>query len=150
MLEIEVYEIRGKCPVYKVGDKIVVDDPKIVLEKTDALCTHALSSLLHYTLVLDRGADSVELGLSKPEDRFKWFLASMLFAKRISAETAKKTYRQFEREGLTIHFYADIADIHVAKAYAGSCQCSKKSPWITVDLKCNCERTSLNSHYGLV
>jgi len=69
MLEIEVCEVRGKCPVYKVGDKIVVDDPVIVLEKTDALCTHALSSLLHYTVALERGADSVELGLSKPEDR---------------------------------------------------------------------------------
>lgn len=69
MLEIEVCEVRGKCPVYKVGNKIVIDDPEIVLEKTDALCTHALSSLLHYTLVLERGVDPVELGLSKPEDR---------------------------------------------------------------------------------
>jgi uncharacterized repeat protein (TIGR04076 family) len=68
MLEIEVVEVRGRCPVYKVGDKIVVDDPEIVLEKTDALCTHALSSLLHYVLVLERGASPVELGLSKPED----------------------------------------------------------------------------------
>ena len=69
MLEIEVVEVRGFCPVYKVGDKIVVDDPEIVLEKTDALCTHALSSLLHYVVALERGADPVELGLSKPEDR---------------------------------------------------------------------------------
>jgi uncharacterized repeat protein (TIGR04076 family) len=69
MLEIEVAEVRGHCPVYKVGDKIVVDDPEIVLERTDALCTHALSSLLHYVLVLERGANPVELGLSKPEDR---------------------------------------------------------------------------------
>lgn len=46
---------------------------------------------------------SAELGfdLSKPEGRFKWFLASLLFAKRISAEIAKKTYRKFEEEGLT-------------------------------------------------
>ena len=43
MLEIEVHEIRGYCPVYKKGDKIVIDDPEIVMEKTDALCTHALS-----------------------------------------------------------------------------------------------------------
>ena len=69
MLEIEVCEIRGKCPVYKVGDKIVIDDPKIVLRETDALCTHALSSLLHYVLALEEGADPVKLGLSKPEDR---------------------------------------------------------------------------------
>jgi len=46
---------------------------------------------------------SAELGLdlSKPEDRFKWFLASLLFAKRISADIAKRTYRKFEEEGLT-------------------------------------------------
>ena len=69
MLEIEVVEIRGTCPVHKVGDKIVVDDPKIMLSKTDALCTHALSSLLHYVLALELGADPVSLGLSKPSDR---------------------------------------------------------------------------------
>ena len=69
MLEIEVCEIRGKCPVYKVGDKIIVDDPKIVLRETDALCTHALSSLLHYVLVLEEGVDPVKLGLSRPLDR---------------------------------------------------------------------------------
>jgi len=49
VLEIKVYEIRGNCPVYKVGDKIVVDDPRILLDRADALCTHALSTLLHYT-----------------------------------------------------------------------------------------------------
>jgi uncharacterized repeat protein (TIGR04076 family) len=69
MLEIEVIEVRGSCPVYKVGDKMVIDDPKIVLEKTDALCTHALSSLLHYVIALEEGVDPVKLGLSKPQDR---------------------------------------------------------------------------------
>lgn len=45
---------------------------------------------------------SGELGLNlgKPKDRFKWFLASMLFAKRISAEIAKRTYTEFERAGI--------------------------------------------------
>jgi hypothetical protein len=39
--------------------------------------------------------------LVNAEDRFKWFLASVLFAKRISAETAKQTYFYFEQEELT-------------------------------------------------
>jgi endonuclease III len=45
---------------------------------------------------------SQELGLDlKTEaDRFKWFLASILFAKRISSEVAKRTYREFEKEGI--------------------------------------------------
>ena len=69
MLEIEVHEIRGKCPVYKVGDKMVIVGPKIVLEKTDAVCVHALSTLLHYVVALEEGANTVKLGLTKPEEK---------------------------------------------------------------------------------
>jgi endonuclease III len=45
---------------------------------------------------------SQELGidLKTEEDRFKWFLVSILFAKRISSEVAKRTYREFEKEGI--------------------------------------------------
>jgi endonuclease III len=55
---------------------------------------HALQRLQSYS-------DELGLDLTKPEDRFKWFLASVLFAKRISAETAKETYLYFEQEELT-------------------------------------------------
>ena len=46
---------------------------------------------------------SQEFGLDlwKVEDRFKWFLASILFAKRISARIAMATFREFENAGLT-------------------------------------------------
>lgn len=67
MIEITVHEIRGNCSVYTEGDKIVIDDPEINLERSDALCTHALSTLLHYTTALEHGASTVELGLSKEE-----------------------------------------------------------------------------------
>jgi len=69
MLEIDVVEIRGKCPVHKVGDKIMIEGARVALDKTDALCTHALSTLLHYVVALDEGADPLKLGLTKPEDR---------------------------------------------------------------------------------
>jgi len=69
MLEIEVCEIRGKCPVYRVGDKIVIEGPRILLNKSDALCTHALSSLLHYVVAFQEGADPVRLGLCKPGEK---------------------------------------------------------------------------------
>jgi endonuclease III len=52
-------------------------------------------------LKLQSYSDELGLDLNKPEDRFKWFLASVLFAKRISAETAKETYLYFEQEELT-------------------------------------------------
>jgi len=65
MLEIEVCEIKGKCPVHKVGDKIVIDGPKIVMGQTDAACVHALSSILHYVVALEENIDPRKLGLSK-------------------------------------------------------------------------------------
>jgi uncharacterized repeat protein (TIGR04076 family) len=74
MLEIVVHEIRGKCPVYKVGDKITIKDPEIVLERTDALCTHALSTLLHYVLILEHDWCPVKLGLTKPGDEENAYL----------------------------------------------------------------------------
>ena len=38
MLEIVVHEIRGYCPVYKVGDKIVIDDPTLFLFRKKKTC----------------------------------------------------------------------------------------------------------------
>lgn len=68
MLEILVHEIKGKCPVYKVGDRIVIKDPEIVLKQTNALCTHALSTLIHYVLILEHNWCPVKLGLTTSEE----------------------------------------------------------------------------------
>ena len=46
-------------------------------------------------------SDELNLNLAKAEDRFKWLLASILFAKRISSEIAKKTFQKFIKNGLT-------------------------------------------------
>ena len=62
---IRVKEIRGRCPVYKGGEKIVIEGPEIVLEKTDKLCIHALATILHYAASLREGVDPVKLGLAK-------------------------------------------------------------------------------------
>jgi len=66
-LIIVVKEIRGKCPVFKVGDRIVIEGPAIVPEKTDALCVHALGSMLSMVIALGRGVSFKELGLAKEE-----------------------------------------------------------------------------------
>jgi uncharacterized repeat protein (TIGR04076 family) len=65
MIEIEAWEIRGKCPVFKKGDRIIMDPPRIILKETDAICIHALPSLLHYAIALNEGIDPRKLGLSK-------------------------------------------------------------------------------------
>ncbi|MBS3816520.1 MAG: TIGR04076 family protein [Candidatus Thermoplasmatota archaeon] len=68
MLEIVVDEIRGDCPVHDEGDKIFVDGPEIDLDRTDAVCTHALQTILHYTTALENGVSPVKLGLSKKDE----------------------------------------------------------------------------------
>ena len=68
VLEIKVCEIKGTCPVYKLGDRMVIDGARILLDRTDAVCVHALSTLLHYVVALDEGANPVKLGLSKDKE----------------------------------------------------------------------------------
>ncbi|MEM2440317.1 MAG: TIGR04076 family protein [Candidatus Bathyarchaeia archaeon] len=66
-LFITVKEIRGRCPVFKPGDKIVVESPKILVEKTNNLCIHALGCMLSMLVPLSRGISFKSLGLSKEE-----------------------------------------------------------------------------------
>jgi len=66
-LIITVKEVRGKCPVFKVGDRIVIEGPDVVPDKTDALCVHALGSMLSMVIALGRGISFKELGLAKEE-----------------------------------------------------------------------------------
>jgi len=64
-LVITVKEIRGKCPVHKVGDRIVLKAPEIVTAETNALCVHALGSMLSVLIPLARGVSFKDLGLAR-------------------------------------------------------------------------------------
>ena len=66
-LIITVVEIRGKCPVFKVGDRIVVESPKMVVDKTDNICIHALGCMLSMIVPLSHGISFKQLGLAKEE-----------------------------------------------------------------------------------
>ena len=66
-LIITVKEIRGNCPVYKLGDRIVVEEPKILIKESNAICIHALASMLTMLVPLSRGVSFKELGLAKEE-----------------------------------------------------------------------------------
>lgn len=46
-------------------------------------------------------SEELGLDLNKSEDRFKWLIASTLFAKRISSSIAKRTFEVFLERGLT-------------------------------------------------
>ena len=65
-LIVEVIEISGNCPVYELGDRIVLDDGyRMNLKETDNICMHSLASLLPYYNALAKGVSAVELGLAK-------------------------------------------------------------------------------------
>jgi len=67
-LVITAKEIRGDCPVFKVGDKIVVESPKINVSETDNICIHALGCMLSMIAPLSHGISFQKLGLAKEED----------------------------------------------------------------------------------
>ena len=64
---IEVIDIKGTCPVFKIGDKMMINEAQIDINSTDAVCIHALPSLIHFSLALREGVDPVKLGLSTEE-----------------------------------------------------------------------------------
>ena len=62
-LIIEVIEVEGNCPVYKVGDKIILNEGyKIDLSKTNAICMHSLASIMPYYVALSNGVNPKNLG----------------------------------------------------------------------------------------
>ena len=65
-LIIRVKEINGNCPVYRVGDSIVLDEGyRMNLKETNNVCMHSLSSIMPYYIALSRGIQPKELGLSR-------------------------------------------------------------------------------------
>jgi len=65
-LIIRVKEIKGSCPVYRVGDRIVLDEGyRMNLKETSNVCMHSLSSIIPYYIPLYRGIKPKELGLSR-------------------------------------------------------------------------------------
>ena len=66
-LLVEVAEVKGTCPVYKVGMRFLIKDGfRLVSER--ALCMHSLLSIAPYYVALSRGIDPRDLGLSKEKN----------------------------------------------------------------------------------
>ncbi len=65
-LHIMVVDIRGNCPIYKVGDEFTIEHG-FVLHSKIPLCMHSLSSLVPYYIPLSRGIQPKDLGLGDTE-----------------------------------------------------------------------------------
>lgn len=52
---LEVKEVRGECAAgYKVGDKLVIEEPSIISSESSNVCLYALGALLPYLTALYR------------------------------------------------------------------------------------------------
>lgn len=65
-LVVEVVDIRGTCPVYELGHRIVLRDGYILdPSETDTVCMHSLAAIFPYYVALSRGVKAKDLGLSR-------------------------------------------------------------------------------------
>ena len=65
-LRIEVVEVQGHCPVYRVGDRFHIQEG-YQLVADQPVCMHALGSLCPYYVPLSRGITPTDLGLAGPD-----------------------------------------------------------------------------------
>ena len=76
-LIVEVVEVKGDCPVYKIGDKFsLIDGYKLSSKKP--ICMHSLASLMPYYTALSRGIKPKDLRLSKGEKAYVQCLDPMM------------------------------------------------------------------------
>lgn len=66
-LQVKIVEIKGRCPVYAIGDGFrILGGWKLQAQRP--ICLHALSSLMPYYVALSRGIPPSDLGLGDAGD----------------------------------------------------------------------------------
>lgn len=66
---ITAEEINGNCPVFNIGDIILIKNGEVDLQNSDAFCIHAAHVLLYYALPIREGIKPVTLGLATKGDK---------------------------------------------------------------------------------
>lgn len=65
-LLIEVVDIRGRCPVYQIGERFHIEEGyRLVADRP--VCMHGLQSICPYYVALSGGTDPAQLGLDGPD-----------------------------------------------------------------------------------
>ncbi|NPV80193.1 MAG: TIGR04076 family protein [Firmicutes bacterium] len=66
-LMVEVISVKGKCPVYSVGDRFILRDGyRIEASARKNICVHSLGSVMPWVVALSSGVRPHELGLAHP------------------------------------------------------------------------------------
>jgi len=68
-LVITVEQVKGRCPVYRKGNKIVLDRGYSVnMSETDCICIHSLSAIMPFYVALAKGIPPGNMGLAGKEN----------------------------------------------------------------------------------
>ena len=65
---IDVKEIRGRCPVYAISDRIILDGYYIDSRMSSNICMHAFSAMLTLLSAFAHGSSAIDLGIGEKED----------------------------------------------------------------------------------
>lgn len=65
---LEVKDVRGFCPLYKLGDKIIFKEFYIDSKRSENICIHLLSAASTLLSAFMHGVSAVELGIGNRED----------------------------------------------------------------------------------
>ncbi|MBD3190512.1 MAG: TIGR04076 family protein [Candidatus Heimdallarchaeota archaeon] len=65
-LFIEVIDIQGECPIYKVGDQLILEGAEI----TGKICIHALSALTSLLVPIRQGIPPKCFGIGNDKEGF--------------------------------------------------------------------------------
>jgi len=68
-LRVKVVEIKGNCPVYKVGQIFYIKDGYI-LDSSIKLCMHSLASIMPYYVALSKGIIPQDLNLGDKQKAY--------------------------------------------------------------------------------
>ena len=65
-----VEDIRGRCPAYRTGDRLVLDHGfRFNLTETTACCMHSLGAIMPFYCALAKGIRPKTMGLADKDDR---------------------------------------------------------------------------------
>lgn len=67
-IEIVVKEIKGKCPIYKPGDKIILKGYYIDTKNSAPICMHAFLAISSLLSAFSHGTSARDLGIGKEEN----------------------------------------------------------------------------------
>jgi len=67
-IKIIVKDIRGHCPIYKVGDEIIFDGFYIDSSKSAPVCIHAFLSMASIIYAASHGVSLKDLGIGESDD----------------------------------------------------------------------------------